>query len=252
MTLVSGGKSQVSANTSSIQNGDNIASYLLDSAGNLIASTDIGGTKYLNMFAAGTYAEDSAHVSGDYLHGIAFVRNDAGTALAADGDYIPPTTDSSGNLRVSVTIPSGQDFTHAEDDASSNGAIGALMLCVRKDIAGTQVSADGDYSWLQQNKKGSLRVSSKAETAILQQIVTVGTTAVQLPATSLVNRESLLIQMLSGGQLYIGSATVTNSGVTRGIRLGNGGFLNLDVSDDIAVYGIADAAGKEVAILEVA
>lgn len=252
MGIVAGGKTQISANTAAIANGDNIASYLLDSAGNLIASTDIGGTKFLNMFAAGTYAEDSAHVSGDYLHGIALVRNDAGTPLAADGDYIPPTTDASGNLRVAASIPATQDFTHAEDSASADGAIGALMLCVRNDVAGTQVSADGDYAWLQQNKKGGLRVSSKAETAILQQVVTVGTTAVALPTTPLANRESMMVQMLSGGQLYIGSATVTNSGATRGIRLGNGGFVNLDVSDDIDVYGIADAAGKEVAILEVA
>ncbi len=252
MGIVAGGKTQIAANTAAISSGDNIAAYLLDSAGNLIASTDIGGTKYLNVFSVGTYAEDSAHTSGDQLHGIAAVRNDAGTALAGDGDYIPLTVDATGKLWTAASFPSTQDFTHAEDSASASGDIGALMLAVRNDVAGSQVSADGDYAWLQQNKKGSLRVSSKAETAILQQVVTVGTTAVALPAAPLANRESIMIQMLSGGQLYIGSATVTSSGATRGIRLGNGGFVNLDISDDVDVYGIADAAGKDVALLEVA
>lgn len=47
-------------------------------------------------------AEDSVHVSGDQgIMGLA-VRNDAGTALAADGDYIPMTTDSAGALYVNV------------------------------------------------------------------------------------------------------------------------------------------------------
>jgi hypothetical protein len=61
-----------------------------------------------------------------------------------------------------------------------------------------------------------------------------------------------MIQMLSGGQLYIGSATVTNSGATRGIKIGEGGFITLDVGPSVDVYGIANAAGKEVAVLEMA
>lgn len=252
MGIVAGGKTQISANTASIAAGDNIASYLLDAAGNLISSTDVGGNRFLNVYSASTYAEDSAHASGDLLQGIAAVRNDAGTALAADGDYLPLTTDASGKLWTAASFPATQDFTHAEDSAAADGDIGALMLAVRNDVAGSQVGADGDYAWLQQNKKGGLRVSSKAETAVLQQVVTVGTTASPLPATPLANRESIMIQMLSGGQLYVGSATVTNSGATRGIRLGNGGFVNLDVSDDVDVYGVADAAGREVALLEVA
>lgn len=45
--------------------------------------------------------EDSAHTSGDVGVMMLAVRNDAGTVLAGtDGDYIPLTTDSNGNLRV--------------------------------------------------------------------------------------------------------------------------------------------------------
>jgi hypothetical protein len=54
----------------------------------------------------GTQTEDSAHVSGDTGTFPLAVRNDAGTALAADGDYIPLSTDSTGRLRVDATISS--------------------------------------------------------------------------------------------------------------------------------------------------
>jgi len=45
-------------------------------------------------------AEDSLHSSGDVGVMSLAVRNDAGTPLAGDGDYIPLTTDSTGALRV--------------------------------------------------------------------------------------------------------------------------------------------------------
>jgi len=49
-------------------------------------------------------AEDAAHSSGDVGVMALAVRNDAGTALAgSDGDYIPPSTDATGALRMSLT-----------------------------------------------------------------------------------------------------------------------------------------------------
>lgn len=48
-------------------------------------------------------AEDAPHVSGDQGIMSLAVRNDAGTPLAADGDYIPLTTDSTGSMYVNVT-----------------------------------------------------------------------------------------------------------------------------------------------------
>jgi hypothetical protein len=251
MTIVASGKSQITANLSSIDDGDSIASYIVGSGGAVVDTTTSGGNDYLNVYPVSTYPEDSAHTSGDLGNFILAVRNDGGTALAgADGDYIPLTTDSAGKLWTAASLPSTQDFTKAEDSAVSNAQVLAMIGVVRKDAAGTQVSADGDAAWAQQNAVGELRVINKAETSILQQIVTVGTTAVALPTTALTNRKSMMVQMLSGGQLYVGSATVTNTGATRGIRLGQGGFVNLDVGPTVTVYGIADAAGKDVAVLE--
>lgn len=49
-------------------------------------------------------AEDSVHASGDVGIMALAVRNDAGTAIAADGDYIPLTTDATGQLRTSASF----------------------------------------------------------------------------------------------------------------------------------------------------
>jgi len=247
MGIVAGGKTQIAANTGSIANGDNIASYLVDSAGTLLTSQ----AGKLDVYPVTTFAEDTAHTTADLGAFMLAVRNDAGTSLvSADGDYSGLSVDATGKLWTAASLPTTQDFTLAEDAAAASGQILAMIGAVRSDEAGTAVSADGDAAWFQQNAVGELRVINKSETAILQQIITVGTTAVQLPATSLANRKSLMVQMLSGGQLYVGSATVTNTGATRGIKLGNGGFVNFDVGPSVAVYGIADAAGKDVAVLE--
>lgn len=247
MAVMGGGKTQVIANTASIANGDNIVSYLADAVGALLTST--GGK--LDVYPASTYAEDAAHASGDLGQLILAVRNDAGTALAgADGDYISLSTDNVGRLYTVSTIPTNQNFTKAEDSASANADILAAIAVVRKDSAGTLVSADGDYAAVQQNAIGELRVVQKSEIAVLQQVITVGTTAVALPTTSLTNRKSLMIQMLSNGNLYVGSATVTSGGATRGIKIGNGGYVTFDVGPAPILYGIADGASKDVAILE--
>jgi hypothetical protein len=251
MGIVAGGKTQISANTGSIANGDNIVSYLVDSVGALLTSTTVNTNPYLNVFAAGTFGEDTGHVSGDLGHQMLAVRNDSGVALAGtDLDYIPLSTDSTGKLLVNAQFPVTQNFTVAEDSAVSNGQILAMMGVVRNDTAGTQVSANGDAAWIQQNAVGEIRVVNKSETAILQQVIVVGTTAVALPTVALANRKSIMVQMLSNGNLYIGSTTVTSTGATRGIQLGRGGFVNLDVGPTPVIYGIADAAGKDVAILE--
>lgn len=251
MGIVAGGKTQIAANTAAITSGDNIASYLIDLAGNLFTSSLVGGKYHLDTYDAGSKVEDVAHVSGDVLNTYA-VRSDTATALGANGDYIPFITDAQGKLWTAASLPPTQDFTKAEDTAVADGQILAMVGVVRNDTAGTKVGADQDAAWLQQNKVGELRVINKAETAVLQRVITVGTTAVALPTTPLAARKNLMIQMLSGGELYIGSATVTSSGATRGPMLGRGGFVTLDVSDDIAVYGIANAAGKDVAVLEMA
>lgn len=276
MGVISAGKTKIAIDTSSLAAGDSIAAYLVDSAGTLLTSTDVGGKKSLDVNVAQsalpsgaatettlasvltelqalTYAEDTAHASGDLGVMSLAVRNDAGTALAADGDYIPLTTDSSGNLRVvtSGTIAVNIEGDYAEDTAHADADRGLFMLSVRNDNQSTTfTSASGDYAPVATDKKGAVYTKSVSNVANLQQVVTVGTTAVALPTTPLTDRTSMFVQMLSGGSLYLGSATVTNTGATRGLLLGTGGFVALEAGPSQAVYGIANAAGKEVVVWE--
>lgn len=82
------------------------------------------------------YPEDSPHVSGNPGAFVLAVRNDAGTPLAADGDYIPFTTDSSGSLRV--TIAGGSSVTQTgRDDTDNQAAVATGLL----------TSVDRNYIW---------------------------------------------------------------------------------------------------------
>jgi hypothetical protein len=75
-------------------------------------------------------AEDAAHTSGDPGVMALAVRNDAGTALAGTtGDYIPLSTDSSGNLRIAGAISlTGEDHI---------GEVGGSTTVIRPTITVT-------------------------------------------------------------------------------------------------------------------
>jgi len=77
--------------------------------------------RQLRVRVESEYPESSTHSSGDFGILNLAVRNDAGTPLAADGEYIPLTTNASGDLRVAVasgtTAPSKTD-----DDAFAIGS----------------------------------------------------------------------------------------------------------------------------------
>lgn len=62
-------------------------------------------------------AEDAAHASGDVGVMMLAVRQDSQTGLAADGDYLPPTIDAAGGLRVSIVAGAGSGGTASADDA---------------------------------------------------------------------------------------------------------------------------------------
>lgn len=272
-------------------------------------------------------AEDVAHVSGDFGMMSLAVRNDTpGSLVSADGDYAPLQVDANGNLRVAGSISVDFSYDYAEDAAASSGDIGAFVLAVRqdslasstsadgdyaafkvnaagelyihdtdanasldniesytntmnstlsalskaedaahvsgdqgvqvlavrKDAAGSNVSADGDYASLVQWSNGELKVVDIANSSVLQAQVTVGTTAVALPASPLANRKSLVIQNTSSATIFIGSATVTTSGATVGIQLLKGGSMEIDAGPSCIVYAIAGSAGNNIAVLEMA
>ena len=244
------GKTRVLVNSGTVADGDSIAAYLTDAAGTLLTSTLNGSAQSLDVnITNAVYDEDTAHGSGDAGFAVWAVRNDGGTSLAsADGDYIPFTTDASGNLRVAGTFTSAANY--AEDSAHSTGETGQHILAVRNDTAGTLVSADADYASFQQTADGYIRAIGISETAILQQRISVGLTATQIPATNLANRKHITIQNISAGLVYIGSATVTAAGATTGLVLARGGTYDADVSAAVDVYGITTTGAKDVICVE--
>lgn len=105
------------------------------------------------------YAEDSVHTSGDIGAFVLAVRNDAGTALAANGDYIPFTTDSTGALRVTASGSITVNYAFAEDSVHTSGDIGAFVLGVRNDSGAALTSANGDYSPIATDSAGRVGIA---------------------------------------------------------------------------------------------
>jgi hypothetical protein len=98
-----------------------------------------------------TYAEDSAHTSGDVGSFSLAVRNSARAALTStDGDYSAFAVDDAGRILTSAE--------KAEDAAHASGDYGNFVLGVRNDANATLTSADGDYSPLATDSAGRLKV----------------------------------------------------------------------------------------------
>lgn len=72
------------------------------------------------------YPEDSVHNSGDIGAFVLAVRNDAGTPLAANGDYSPLQTNAAGELRVTTSgsSPTGRDDTDDQASVATGLAVG--------------------------------------------------------------------------------------------------------------------------------
>jgi len=156
MSLSVIGKHKITVDTTVLDNGDSLAAYLTSAAGTLLTSTTDGGKERLDVSAAAEKAEDSAHTSGDTGSFVLAVRNDAGTALSADGDYSALQVDATGALRVSGDIAVNFSYDYAEDSAAVSGDVGAFVLAVRQDTLAASTSADGDYAAFKTNSVGSL------------------------------------------------------------------------------------------------
>lgn len=87
------------------------------------------------------------------------VRKDvAGTLVDATGDFTPLQTDSSGNLRCTVSgIDPGLSIQHGS--AHNPNEYGIHLLTVRKDATGPIVSNDGEHAALITNSQGNLRTT---------------------------------------------------------------------------------------------
>lgn len=97
------------------------------------------------------------------------VRSDSGSVLAGtSGDYIPLTTDSSGNLYVNVRAITPGNSASAlgknVDTAAGATDTGVAVLATRKDTLATHTPADGDYVPLRVNAQGATWVQDAPAT----------------------------------------------------------------------------------------
>lgn len=105
-------------------------------------------------------AEDSVHASGDQGIMPLAVRNDAGTALAADGDYIPFSTDSSGALYVNVA---SIDDAALANTAIANAANTLAVASTAEDVVASPL-ANRKYLYIYNNDNRVMYVGASGVT----------------------------------------------------------------------------------------
>lgn len=89
-------------------------------------------------------------------------------------------------------------------------------------------------------------------TAIKITNTTVTTTATQLPATPLTNRNSMIVFNRDPIEpIYVGDNTVTTSGANEGWIVDAGSYFSIDITDDVNLYFIANET-VNVKIMELA
>lgn len=148
---------------------------------------------------------------------------------------------------------------------ASVGATGATAPTSATEIGA--VDANGKLQPLLVDPDGKLLVDVSGNTTVSGAVVPaglrtagrittmlVGVTAVQLPATALANRNAMSITNLSSQILYIGfDASVTADsaiGTTAGWEVGIGEGFNIDITNNIPLYGIVASGTALIKIME--
>jgi hypothetical protein len=113
------------------------------------------------------------------------------------------------------------------------------------------LSADGDRGDLISDKYRRVYVNNGSNIAMRAAAVTAGVAQVELKSggSRLEGRRLLMVQNLSGKEVYIGETGVTSSS---GIVLAARASMSLDVGQDVAVFCLGSAAGLNLRVLELA
>lgn len=245
--------------------GDNLGAFIRGADGTLITHTTVGGKEALDVNVAntvdvnvtnsltisGSYAEDSAHTSGDIgLFTLAVRKDVEGSLASADGDYAPLQVDDQGRLRVAAEISVATGSDKSEDAVHVSGDIGAYVLAVRSDIPSIATSASGDYASMTTDSHNRQWVNDSRNIEMLNAATTVGTTAVNLVASALAGRKEIMIQNRGNKDIFIGSSNAVTT--ANGFRIAGGATFGVSVGPNIAVWAISGTAGQDVRLLEFA
>jgi hypothetical protein len=111
------GSSQMDVNIAASGATLTVASHAVTNAGTFATQVDGAALTALQLIDNIVAVEDA--VAGSGYSGVPFlaVRQDSHSALAADGDFISPTIDADGGLRVSIVAGAGSGGTAVADDA---------------------------------------------------------------------------------------------------------------------------------------
>lgn len=199
--------------------------------------------------AAGDVAklEDSAHASGDGGLFILAVRNDGlNTALTnADSDYSPIAVNNAGAIFVTGAFQ--------EDAAAGTANNGFFVLSVRRDVDGTQVGSDGDYSEFQTDSRGALKTNTvkRSSTATLTNVAN-STSSVTVLAANSARRGFTIFNddtAVSGAILSI-KYGATASATSRTVTIAPATYYQPDDGYTGIIDGIASAATGTARITE--
>lgn len=223
---------RLSFNPADVAAGPSVGSYQIDAAGNVLSPADVG-----------VHAEDAASVSGDKGVLSLVVRKDAaGTLVSADGDYSALQVDASGQLRTVTSFSSAV----ADDTPDTENPI-KVGSHVRADGSALPASTAGDKVDLSSDLYRRVLINDAAHIGVLASAVTVGTSAVALPASALAGRTRMMIQNRGGQSIFVGHSTVTTA---TGIEVTKGATLALEAGPAVAFYAISGSAGNDVRVVE--
>lgn len=134
------------------------ATVTVDNAGTFATQVDGAALTALQLIDDPVFTDDAAFTLATSKVSVSgAIRDDVLSALAAiEGDVVPLRVSSTGALHVTGGS-AGTEFN--EDDASSGGEAGSVILGVRRDADTTPVSADGDFHNLIFDAQGCLKQS---------------------------------------------------------------------------------------------
>lgn len=175
-------------------------------------------------------AEDAAHASGDTGVMALSVRSDTPASTAGTtGDYQPPITDSIGQTWV-TSYTTATSLGKAEDAAHASGDTGVAVFAVRRDTAASSSGTDGDYSTINTNSIGDVRIFESS-------------VEVSSNFSAILNDVDIAVKASAG---YLKSIIVTNiNAAIRYVQVHN--KATAPANPDVPIWSIPIAAGTATA-----
>lgn len=268
-------KDKITFDPTDATSNDSIGSYIISSSGNVIDHTTINSDDALDVYA---YLRDSSGTAftgttSGSDHGLDVnILNKIGVDL--DGIYNvstnadPDNVGIIGHVRAATPDDTNQTFRFTGGAASSDDVVaanvhgldvnafamgydGATWDRVKATAGAWHVYLDDQNGDLDVNITNTTVAVSETATAFKSTAETVGTTAGEIVSTPLANRTKMIIQNLSGNQIYVGET----NGVTTstGLQIPKNGSLEMLADDSVDVYLIANSgASNDVRVTEFA